>query len=344
MKKLMLLLAMVTSCACVYAQSDNGGTLYSSLHLKDADIQSIKASTEGGYINVTAAHTKDAHINVFIKCAKGEMSKDEIEQDLKENYKFKVGMDGKELKAELVRNSDDIPSSKRLYASFDISVPANVNTNLTTAGGDIILEGLNGKQEFTTSGGKLTILHVTGDINGATSGGNVLADNCKQNIKLSTSGGTMIANKCEGKIDLSTAGGKIILANLDGEIRAATSSGDIVAKNIKGSLNASDVAGNIVLAGLSCKVEATTTKGDLYADVSGLVYTARLNVNGGDLKIVLPKQLSATLDLNGDKITSAELQNFKGIRQTGKLSGDLNSGGAKLIATDTGGTMEIKTF
>jgi hypothetical protein len=343
MKKLALMLALTALASAAFAQNESPGPAYQNLLFSGVTIKNVESITEGGYINVIAADPQNAGVTVYLKCAAGQMSDSEIALDLKENYQFKVGMDGDTLKAQLIRKSGDLPAAKRLWASFLIRVPANVNTQLSTAGGDITLDGLNGSQNFVTSGGRLAVLRVSGDIKGATSGGDVVAESCKQIIDLSTSGGQIIAAKCEGKINLSTSGGKIILADLDGDIKASTSGGDVIGKNIKGNLNASDVAGNVVLAGLSCTVDATTTKGNMYVDVSGLKYTTKLNVNGGDLKLILPKQLNADLNLSGDKIVANDLDNFKGTKDNSKISGQLNNGGASLTATATGGTMDVKS-
>lgn len=338
------MLAAICFCGIAFAQEQNGAAPYLSLPLNGAGIQNVLASTEGGYITVTSADPKNAQVEVYLKCAKGQMSSNEMERDLNENYKFDLGMHGDTLSAQLIRKSADVPAAKRLYASFLILVPANVNTKLITAGGDITLDGLAGKQDFVTSGGKLVVLRLSGDIKGATSGGDIVVNGCKQNIDLSTSGGKIIASNCDGTIKLSTSGGKIILADLRGDINATTGNNDVVGKNLTGNLKVCNVAGNIALAGLSCTVTAATTNGNLYADVTGLRYTARLIVNGGDLKIIMPKQLNADLELNADKVTGYDLQNFSGVKQNGKVSGQLNGGGAKLIASDTGGAMDIKTM
>lgn len=342
MRNFACLLAAICLCSIALAQSQTDPAPYLSLPLNGSNIHNVLASTEGGYIQIVAADAQYASVQVYLKCAEGQMSNSEIEQDLKENYKFDVGMHGDTLDAHLIRISGDVPAAKRLFASFAILVPANVNTKSTTAGSDIVLNGLTGKQDLVTSGGKLVIVNVSGDIKGSTSGGDVVISGCKQNIDLSTSGGKIIATKCEGVIKLGTSGERIVFADLKGDINVTTSGGNLVGRNVTGALNASDAGGNIVLAGLSCTVVATTTKGDLYADVAGLQYPARLYVNGGDLRIKIPKQLNANLDLTAENIKGDVLQNFAGVNQNGKINGQLNSGGVKLIASDTGGTMDIE--
>jgi len=339
MKKLCtLLLAMIP--VAVFAQDFRP---YFQKSFSNVTIQKLVVTTEGGLIAVSGSDSKDADVQVSIKCNGPEMTDAQIEQDIKDNYTFTVNIDNGKLNAQLIRKSGDLPADKRLYASFIVLVPRNVSTDLSTAGARISLNGVNGDQQLATSGGDITVTSTTGSVKCSNAGGSILLRDVTQKIDLSDAGGNIIVSHCSGAIDIANAGGKIVLSNVGGNIKAGNSRADILASNVRGNLTASNVGGNVSLFDLSCKVSAVTTNGNVYAKIRDLE-DSRLIVSEGKLMIVIPKQLNGDLALDADKINAEKLDNFKGTNTDGRLIGQVNNGGAKLIGSSTGGEIDIESL
>lgn len=339
MKKLCTLLLTIVPGA-VFAQDFKP---YFQKSFSNVFIQKLVVITEGGSVLVDGSDSKDVNVQVSIKCNDASMTDAQIEQDLKDNYTFTVSIGNGKLNAQLIRKSDDIPADKRLYASFIVLVPRNVSTDLATAGSNITLNGVNGDQQLTTSGGDISVTAVTGNVKCVNSGGTTVLRDVAQKIDVSDAGGNIIVSHCSGDIDIANSGGKIVFSNVEGNIKASNSGADILGSNVHGSLSASNVGGNVGLFDLSCKVSAVTTNGNVYAKIRDLEDT-RLTATKGKLMILIPKQLNGDLALDGDKINAEKLVNFKGTNVNGRLAGQVNNGGAKLIGSSTGGEIDIQSL
>jgi hypothetical protein len=340
MKKLCTLLFAVILGTSVFAQDFKP---YFQKSFNNVSVQKLVVTTEGGSIIVNGSDSKNADVQVSIKCNGPAMTDAQIEQDIKDNYTFTVNIDNGKLNAQLIRKSGDLPADKRLYASFIVLVPRNVSTDLSTAGARISLNGVNGDQQLATSGGDITVTSTTGSVKCSNAGGSILLRDVTQKIDLSDAGGNIIVSHCSGAIDIANAGGKIVLSNVGGNIKAGNSRADILASNVRGNLTASNVGGNVSLFDLSCKVSAVTTNGNVYAKIRDLE-DSRLIVSEGKLMIVIPKQLNGDLALDADKINAEKLDNFKGTNTDGRLIGQVNNGGAKLIGSSTGGEIDIESL
>jgi hypothetical protein len=339
MKKLCALLLVIIPGA-VFAQNFKP---YFQKSFSNVSIQKLVVTTEGGSITVNGSDSKDADVQVSIKNHGTAMSDAQIEQDLKDNYTFTVNIDNGKLSAQLIRKSDDVPSDQRLYASFVVLLPRNVNTDLSTAGAGILLTGVNGDQQLVTSGGDITVTSTTGNVKCINSGGIILLRNVNQKMDLSDAGSNIIVSQCNGDMNIANAGGRIVLSNVNGNIKAGNSGSDILASNVHGSLDASNASGNLSLFDLSCKVSAVTTNGTVYAKIRDLE-GAKLVATKGKLMILIPKQLNGELSLNAEKIKAEKLDNFKGTNANGQLTGQVNKGGAKIVGSSMGGEIDIQSL
>jgi soluble P-type ATPase len=342
MKKLYILLLAIAPGTLAFPQ-DKTDQPYLQRSFSNVQIQTAVVQTEGGFVSVNGTDSKDARVDVEIKCNGPTMSKAEIEQDLRDNYTFTVGIDNGRLSALLIRKSDDIPSDKRLYASFTLLIPRNTGTDISTAGSYIRLTGLNGKHQLVTSGGDIIVTSVNGDVNCTTSGGAIILNNVKQKIQLANVGGKIVMNHCSGDIDIANSGGRIVFSNVDGKIKVGNSGADIIGSNIHGSLEASNASGNVALFDISCKVSATTNNGNVYAKILDLE-DSRLIVTKGKLQIIIPKKSNGDLALDADKIDAQNLDNFKGVKENGRLVGKVNNGGAKLTGSSVNGEIDIQSL
>lgn len=194
-----------------------------------------------------------------------------------------------------------------IYLKFEIKIPSNYNTQLSTAGGDVKVAALKGMIKAKTSGGDITIRETRGIINCTTSGGDIHLEENNGEMQLSTSGGDIIVKNFSGNVDLSTSGGDIQISGGDGKVKAETSGGDIT----------------LAYSGSNEGISLSTSGGDIFVKVPR-DFTARadLATTGGDVECDLP-------------VTS------RGKFTSSKLKGEINGGGRLLNCYTTGGDIRV---
>jgi DUF4097 and DUF4098 domain-containing protein YvlB len=176
-----------------------------------------------------------------------------------------------------------------LQVRYEIHLPKNFNLHLETAGGNIVLSGVDGSLQGETSGGDLNLSDLSGTVHMHTSGGNISLRNTRGDLVAETSGGNIRGENVSGSIHVETSGGNITFRESDGKLYASTSGGDIrVSLTDNKGIDVSTSGGSITLTlpkTISANVQAETTGGDVTCDFSfaGHLRDGSLNgtINGG---------------------------------------------------------------
>ncbi|HUI29975.1 MAG TPA: DUF4097 family beta strand repeat-containing protein [Candidatus Acidoferrales bacterium] len=177
---------------------------------------------------------------------------------------------------------------------FIFYVPTNFNLNLSTSGGDLELGGeLTGDVELSTSGGDVTIEDVNGTVAGKTSGGDMVAHNLEKDATLSTSGGDIRVDHAGNNLDISTSGGDITIGTVAKNLDASTAGGDIDISKVGGELHASTSSGNLTIGKVGGSVSVSTSGGDISLTSGNGRITA--NTSGGDIEI---KTATGSVDIS----------------------------------------------
>jgi DUF4097 and DUF4098 domain-containing protein YvlB len=330
MKKYLLVLFVACTGSIAFAQN-NEKTPYLTKSLSGQAVKEVFVNTSGGSITVSGASGEAPRVEVFIQGNNGnnDLSKEEIQKRLDENYDLSVDVSGGELHAKAKNKHDgNMDWKKSLSISFRVYVPGNVATTLNTSGGSIHLDNLTGTQQFETSGGSLHLDKIAGNIKGRTSGGSIHVSNSKETIDLETSGGSIEANNCTGHIRLETSGGSLHLDGLKGDIKATTSGGSISGNKIDGDFITGTSGGSINLTNLACSLDATTSAGSFHAQFISVGKSVKIDVSSGHVDLQLPGKQGLNLDLRGDKIETNLADNFSGNKEKERVEGKLNGGGA----------------
>jgi hypothetical protein len=329
MKTYLLLLFIACQSVVAFGQSDSDKTPYLTKSLAGADIKAVFANTSGGSISVSGATGEAPRVDVFIRGNNGrELSKEEIQKRLTEDYELTVNVNNHEVHATAkTRHNFNDWNNKGLSIAFRVYVPKQVATNLSTSGGSIHLDNLEGEQNFSTSGGSLHVDALIGHIKGRTSGGSIHVSNSKQDIDLVTSGGSVTASNCEGNIKLQTSGGSLHLDHLKGNIDASTSGGSIQGSDIEGEFITGTSGGSVNLTNLSCSLNASTSAGSIHVQMKQVGKYVKIDVSGGHVDLQLPSKQGLDLDVRGNKVT-ASLDNFTGSKDDDRIEGKVNGGGA----------------
>jgi hypothetical protein len=345
MKTYLTLFIIACQSAVALAQNNENKTPYLTKSLSHDAINNVIVSTVAGGITVSGAAGEAPRIEVYIKGNNNrELSKEEIQKRLAEDYDMTIDVNGHELNAVVKTKHNFNNWHNQLSISFKIYVPQQVSTDLKTSGGGIHLDNLKGTETFKTSGGGLQIDRLSGTIRGVTSGGGIEVSNSNEDIDLKTSGGGIIARNCNGKIELVTSGGGLVLENLKGTIGARTSGGGVEGKNIEGELNTSTSGGGIDLKHMSCSLDAATSAGNLNAQMDKVGKYLRLNASSGSMDLELPLKQGMNLNLRAQRINPHpdKISGFSGEWDKEHISGTVNGGGSEVQAHASSGDINVK--
>ena len=192
-------------------------------------------------------------------------------------------------------------SRESLESSFQISLPATFNLDITTSGGNVSARQVKGTSRLRTSGGNVTLAEVGGTVRATTSGGNVDVRDSDGDIDVKTSGGNLDLERIKGMLVGATSGGNIMLRgatkdvrlrtsggdveiiDTDGAVTASTSGGNVRVENVRGRVDASTSGGDVILRNIKQEVNAATSGGDI--DAVGLFGASRLRTSGGDVQL-----------------------------------------------------------
>lgn len=280
-----------------------------SSNLTAGDLKVIKektfATSEGKWLKVDAS-LGDIKINswgkseVFVKIYGNKKAADNVK------FYFEENSEGVNITAKAGRGFWNW-FSRNMNLKIEIFVPENYNLKLSTSGGDMSLNRINGDIKLTTSGGDIRIKESAGDIVATTSGGDIVFFESKGNAKLTTSGG-----------DIRATG-------FDGNMAAATSGGDID------------------LIGSHGKINAVTSGGDIKLDYLGENFGISLVTSGGDINVRLPANFSAKAELktSGGEISCNLPTNNVVKISTSRYETDLNNGGLPFICKTSGGDITV---
>lgn len=327
----------VVAFQSVVALAQDNEKLYMTKSLANDAISSVVVTTSAGGIKVSGKSGEAPRIEVYIQGNNGrELSKEEIQKRLDEDYDMNIAVNGHELSA-TVKTKHRLDNWRdQMSISFKIYVPQQVSTDLRTSGGGIDLDNLKGNETFTTSGGGLAIDKVTGTIRGRTSGGGIQVENSGDDIDLTTSGGGIEAKNCTGKIRLVTSGGGLQLLDLKGDIYAHTSGGGVEGNNIEGDLETGSSGGSIDLRNMNCSLRATTSAGSLFAQMKQVGKYMRLSTSSGDIDLELPAKQGLDLNLHGESVSQHQFNGFNGDWDKNHVRGTVNGGGASVDASANG--------
>lgn len=201
------------------------------------------------------------------------------------------------------------------YESSDVVafIPADLNLEVGSAGGSIIVKGnLNGKCTVSTSGGDVALQDVSGDVSVETSGGDITVGNMKGKVKLATAGGDIVAGDIAKQSKINTAGGDIETGFLSGEANLSTAGGDIVFK------------------GSSASVKVSTAGGDIRVD--DVLSDAKLTTAGGSISIKNGK---------GKLVARTSGGNIRVDKLVGEI--EASTSGGNIVLKDVTGSVDAKT-
>lgn len=221
----------------------------------------------------------------------------------------------------------------RFSATIDIHVPRRYNVEVTTGGGNIEVQDIDGHVHLTSAGGNIEVGRV-GAVNGSarnvaaskrdrltpsppvaarieTQGGHITVGDVAGTLRASTSGGHITAGNIAGDAVLRTGGGQISVKNIAGTAALDSGGGNIHVQGTASRVTADTAGGGLVLRQASAPLRVSASSGGITAwidknasgakageesEASGARQVSQLFSTGGDIVMYLPSELAATID------------------------------------------------
>jgi hypothetical protein len=226
-------------------------------------------------------------------------------------------------------------ASGRLWVTIFLNVPRSYSVDVSTGGGNIDMDDLNGRASlstaggnitagniggpahFETGGGHITVKNVSGGLVATTGGGHITAGSIGGNAMLRTSGGHIRVTSVEGVAHLDTGGGNVTLAHSGsglvastaggqievgeavGLVHAKTGGGGIRVVRLSGPTDLQSVGGSIYLTQVDSAVKASTSAGGItawFVSPAKQPSTCELQSDEGDIVVYIPRHLPVTID------------------------------------------------
>lgn len=216
----------------------------------------------------------------------------------------------------------------RFSATIDIHIPRRYNVEVTTGGGNIEVQDLDGRIRLTSAGGNINVGRVGGGDDSARNKIDRLKPVLLEAARIETQGGHITVGDVAGTLRATTSGGHITAGNIAGDAVLRTGGGQISVKNIAGTATLDSGGGNIHVQGAASRVTADTAGGGLVLrrasaplrvsassggitawlddisavktggepDAPGPRQASQLFSTGGDIVMYIPRELAATID------------------------------------------------
>ena len=205
----------------------------------------------------------------------------------------------------------------RFSATIEIHIPRRYNLEVSTGGGNIEVQDIDGHIRLTsaggniyvgrvggawragreaaridTQGGHITVGDVAGTLRATTSGGHITAGNIGGDAVLRTGGGQIYAGKIAGTAALDSGGGNIHIEGAGSTVTADTAGGGIVLRQADAPLRVS--ANNGGITAWLRDISGPKTGGDAAAQKPR--QSSQLSSTGGDIVLYIPRKLAVTID------------------------------------------------
>lgn len=220
--------------------------------------------------------TFEAKERVRIETASGDCNiKSGNEGEIKVDVIYSVNPEDA-FEADIQEKSNEIKIKERWRGrssgrvTWTITVPKGTEVRVSTASGDLSVDGIENEIEASTASGDVTILDSQGKLD------------------ISTASGDVEVLDSGGELDLSTASGDVKASGVNGEIELSTASGDIRVKKSKGMFDLSCASGDIEISGIVLSEESSfsTASGDIEVKLAeSSEYDIECSAASGDIEL-----------------------------------------------------------
>lgn len=286
--------------------------------------EKLQMRVDRGSIDITTSSDNQARITAFrtVKSSNERAAAEILAQhELKMTQSAgQVSVEAKFPEKQSLWNS----KANKLQVRYVVSIPAQFNLDVRTAGGEVKVPDLKGEVKAQTAGGDIKVGAIEGLVDVKTAGGSIDIQGGTADVEAQTAGGDIRLGKAKGNANLRTAGGSIRIEECGGNLMAQTAGGDISVNSVGGNLDARTSGGSIT----------ATLAGKITEDVS-------LHTAAGDIDLTVPKSLAFNLNAQtaaGDVKTELPIT---GTVKRDRVNGEVNGGGKQVALRTSGGSIRI---
>ncbi|HEX4643507.1 MAG TPA: DUF4097 family beta strand repeat-containing protein, partial [Candidatus Acidoferrales bacterium] len=221
----------------------------------------------------------------------------------------------------------------RFRATIEVHIPRAFNLEITSGGGNIEVQDIDGTIALASAGGNISVgrvgkVRVPADtrdgaartksdrlkpvLPGArieTQGGQISVGDVAGTLRATTAGGPILTGNIDGDAILRTGGGQIFTGRIAGQATLDSGGGNIQIESAGAGVTADAAGGGLVLRQAEAPLRVTASSGGLTvwlnaaaangASQTGAAtsrQTSQLTSTGGVLVLYLPRKLAATID------------------------------------------------
>jgi hypothetical protein len=211
----------------------------------------------------------------------------------------------------------------------DVEFTADVRAWASVFGGPQVRVRLRVPERYdidiSTGGGDVDLQEIQGEVTARTSGGSIEVDEIEGPVFLWTSGGSIDAKEIRGNLEARTSGGGIRAAEVTGSVEAHTSGGPIKVTDVQGAVDLHTSGGEIAVR---------------FTDAPEGV----LETSGGGIEVDFPEDVGASLDAktSGGRVEVEHGVEVRGSRDPQHVVGEINGGGRTLRLRTSGGDIRVR--
>ena len=195
--------------------------------------------------------------------------------------------------------------------------------------------------------GEVSVTNVNGDLHIDAASAPVTASGTRGELDIDVGAGPVQVTQSRGDLSVDTGSGGVTATDVRGEsVSIETGSGDVTASRLNSSQLSIDTgSGNIQVTGLTApQVQLQTGSGSVTADISGELWSLKVETGSGDVTLKVPPTLAAEVDIetsSGDIETDFEVAVTRHARD--HMTGRIGEGGGKIaIESGSGGIKLVK--
>jgi hypothetical protein len=240
---------------------------------------------------------------------------------------------------------DFLGFSSRSHVTVDlyIDAPSWLKASVSTASGDVDIEGLESGGEIDATSGDVWLAACSGNFTVGVASGDVEIEEIRGDLSLSSASGGVTVRDIRGSVEVSVASGSFLGKMIEGSFKLNGASGDVTVDKCDGAVDVSTASGDVVLKSVSGELLVNTSSGDVTADVvSADIMDVAISCSSGDVELNVPSGASYALDIGSvsgsihckvplsvEKVTRNELRGTVG-SGNGSVSLNTSSGDIKI--------------
>ena len=227
--------------------------------------------------------------------------------------------------------------SQSASVDLEVRVPSIFDVKISSMGGGVSIDGVEGTFSGKTMGGKLKLTNLKGELQLTTMGGSITLTNSDVDGKVKTMGGKALVEDVFGDVKVTSMGGEVThrrvtrthgdsigdqvkIDTMGGDINVSdapagadvhTMGGDITIDSARDFVKAKTMGGDIRIKEADGWVKATTMAGDVNVMVLG-GHDVELNSMHGEVTLIMPEGADLDIDIELDytKNSSRKYQIF----------------------------------